>query len=130
MIVFDAEPLLAYYWDETGSDAVDELLASVDRTTGAISSVTCTEIHYLLERTETNCADEYLTRLRANLRVVDAGVTWQTASWFKRRHDCSLGDAYALAAAARLDGTLVVGADDDFDGVESVALRRFRTTAG
>jgi predicted nucleic acid-binding protein len=35
----------------------------------------------------------------------------------------SLGDAYALATAEAVDGTLLAGADDDFDEVDASVER-------
>jgi len=44
----------------------------------------------------------------------------------KSRHAPALGDAFALATAERVGGTLLIGADDDYDDVEDVSLVRFR----
>lgn len=131
MIVFDAEPLLAYYWNESGSGVVDNYLREIERGDhdGAISSVTCTELHYHVARDDTDLADAFLDRARNWLRVVGADDLWQTAAWYKREHACALGDAYSLATADELDATLLVGADDDFETVESVTVEQFRTDA-
>lgn len=37
-----------------------------------------------------------------------------------------LGDAFAPGAAAHVDGTLLVGVDDNFDDVTDVPVIRFR----
>jgi len=41
----------------------------------------------------------------------------------KEAYTMALGDAYALATADAVDGTLLVGADDDFDDVEDDVVR-------
>lgn len=68
-----------------------------------------------------------LTRLEElGVVVHDARTCWDTAATLKRRHTMALGDTYALATAVDIDGTLLIGADDDFDAVD-VAVERFRT---
>lgn len=129
-IVFDTEPLIAYLDDEPGSDAVE---AWIDRVAsgevdGYISPVTKTEILYVGSRVGFSVAD-----VRASLeRLEELGVTvhdpracWETAAALKEAHGMALGDAYALATADAVDGTLLVGADDDFDALEA-AVTRFR----
>lgn len=130
MIVFDAEPLIAYYGDEPGSDRVDARLGAVEsgQQKGVINAVTCTEIHYVIRRDDERRADEYLSRLRNWFRVIDAGAVWDTASTFKHRYGCALGGAFTLATAYDRDGTALVGADDDFDDVTEVDIERFRTS--
>jgi len=39
----------------------------------------------------------------------------------------ALGDALALATAAHVDRTLLVGADDDYDDVTNVPVSQVRT---
>ena len=63
----------------------------------------------------------------SGVRRVDAAETWRRAAEFRHRRSPALGDAFALAAAARTDATLLVGADDDYDDVADVPVVRFRT---
>ena len=63
----------------------------------------------------------------SGVRRVDAAETWRRAADFKRRRSPTLGDAFALATAARTDATLLVGADDDYDDVADVPVVRFQT---
>ena len=63
----------------------------------------------------------------SGIRRVDAAETWRRAARFKHRRSPALGDAFALATAARTDVTLLVGADDDYDDVADVPVVRFRT---
>ncbi len=46
---------------------------------------------------------------------------------FKFRYSLALGDAFALATAVQVDGTLLVGAEDDYDDVTDVQIVRVRT---
>jgi len=63
------------------------------------------------------------------VETVNVGDTWPIAADFKYRYSPSLAGAFAVATAAEVDGTLLAGADDDFDGVSDVAVTRFRTVS-
>lgn len=129
MIVFDAEPLIAYYGDESGSDRVESRIRAVETgdRKGLVNTVTCTEVHYVVRRDDERRADEYLSRIRNWCQVIDAESVWEDASLFKHRYGCALDDAFALATAYDRDGTALVGADDDFEAVTEVDIERFRT---
>lgn len=134
-LVFDAEPVIAYGLDERGATVVAELfdqIASGDRS-GAMSGVTFAEVHYIVTREATEtAADEYVEFLRT-VGIEPCGVTGlnRAVSRFKREYGVALGDSFALATAAQRDATLVAGADDDFDEIETrpdePSVRRFRT---
>ncbi len=132
MIVFDAEPLIAYYWDEPGSDAVEARIRAVEsgERKGLVNTVTCTEVHYVVRRDDADRADAYLSRIRNWLQVIEADAVWEKASLFKSRYTIALGDAFTLATADARDGTAFVGADDDFADVTEVEVKRFRTDSG
>lgn len=127
-IVFDTEPLVAYLDDEPGSDTVEEWIDRVasGEIEGYISPVTKTEILYVGSRVGFRPAD-----VRASLeRLEELGVTvfdprecWDGAAALKEAYTMALGDAYALATADAVGGTLLVGADDDFDDVEDDVVR-------
>jgi len=60
---------------------------------------------------------------------------WKQVSELKTEYTVALGDAYALAVAEAVGGTLLVGADDDYDvfadhEVFGALIERFRETAG
>ncbi|MFP8890676.1 type II toxin-antitoxin system VapC family toxin [Natrialbaceae archaeon A-CW2] len=129
-IVFDTEPLIAYLDDEPGSDVVE---AWIDRVAsgevdGYISPVTKTEVLYVGSRVGFRRDD-----VRASLdRLEELGVVvydprecWAIAAALKEAYTMALGDAYALATADAVGGTLLVGADDDFDDLED-NVERFR----
>ena len=48
-IVFDAEPLIAYFCDESGSDTVETYLDAVEGAAdGYISAINLSEVHYIV----------------------------------------------------------------------------------
>lgn len=126
-VVLDAEPLIAYYWDEPGSDAVEAVIDRVESgdSDGVVNTVTCTEVRYVCGRDDPLRAREYVDRIRDWCDVVAAEDVWESAAEYKREYGVALGDAFTLATAAANDATVYAGADDDFDGVD-VPVRRFR----
>ena len=141
-VVFDAEPLVAFAFDEPGAETVEDWLDRVydgDRA-GYVATVTLAEVRYVAARKASpEQADTHIRRLRElGLSEYEVDGLWRTAAELKRRHALAVGDAYAVAAAADLDAdedvTLLVGADDDFDAVENDPdrqhlIERFRTDA-
>lgn len=129
-IVFDTEPLIAYLDDEPGSDVVEGWIDRIasGEIDGYISPVTKTEVLYVGSRVGFRPED-----VRASLgRLEELGVTvhdprkcWESAAALKESHPMALGDAYALATADAVNGTLLVGADTDFDELED-DVERFR----
>jgi len=126
-IAIDAEPLIAYYWDEPGADDVEAVLDDVERGTirGWINTVTCTEVRYVCSRDDPEKAQQYVSRIRDWFSVVTAEDVWERAAAYKQNHPIALGDAFTLATAAENGAVAFCGADDDFDGVD-VTIRRFR----
>jgi predicted nucleic acid-binding protein len=126
-IVIDAEPLIAYYWDEPGADDVEVVLDEVERgnVRGWINTVTCTEVRYVCGRDDPEKSRQYVSRIRDWFSVVTAEDVWERAAGYKLDHPIALGDAFTLATAVEKDAVAFCGADDDFDGVD-VTIRRFR----
>ena len=143
-VLFDAEPLLAFSFDEPGADEVERWLDRIydGELDGYISTINLAEFRYIAARkTSVEQADAFIDDLR------DMGVTeynidglWEAASELKAAYSPSIGDAYAVAAAKDLDNddgrnvTLLVGADDDYDVFEDDEgfhhlLERFRDRA-
>lgn len=138
-VVFDAEPLLAFAFDEPGAETVEKWLDRVydgDRA-GYVATVTLAEFRYVAARQASpEAADAHIRRLQElGLTTYEIDGCWQTVAELKRRLTISLGDAYAVAAAIDLDSegvTLLVGADDDFDAIEAddelqCRIERFRS---
>jgi len=131
-IVFDAEPLIAYFCDEPGSDTVERYIEAVEGAAdGYISAVNLAEVHYIVRAIDgierADAVAEVLAE--SGIRRLDTAETWSGAAAFKFRYAPALGDAFALATAAHVDGTLLVGADDDYDDVTDVSITRFRSEA-
>jgi predicted nucleic acid-binding protein len=130
VVVFDAEPLIAYFCDEPGSDTVERYVTAVEGTVdGFISAVQLAEIHYVVRAIDgEERADAVVDVIdQSGIRRVDTEETWRLAAEFKARFAPALGDAFALATAAHVDATLLAGADDDYDEVDDVSVARFRT---
>lgn len=142
--VFDAEPLLAFSFDEPGAGEVEHWLDRVydGDLDGYISTINLAEFRYIAARkTSVEKADSHIQDLR------DMGVTeynidalWEGASELKAAYSLAIGDAYAVAAAKELDTedgrnvTLLVGADDDYDVLADTEgfdhlIERFRNEA-
>lgn len=131
-IVFDTEPLVAYFCNERGSDTVEQYLAAVEGAAdGYISAVNLAELQYIVRAIAgDDRADAVSTIIEeSGIRRVDTAETWAVAADFKFRYGPALGDAFALGTAATVDGHLLVGADDDYDDISDVSITRFRDEA-
>jgi predicted nucleic acid-binding protein len=137
--VFDAEPLIAHFYDEPGAARVESLLTGVydGDITGLLSEVTATEIAYKIAWLEADGrpTDADLDTGRTQVRdIVDGGLrlestteSWETAAQVKAGGGIALGDAFAVALADAADTTLVIGADEDFDDLPlSIRIERIR----
>lgn len=131
-LVFDAEPLLAFFGGEDGAAAVrDRLLAVAAGHEEAVSNaVNLAEVLYVLRRRDPGRADGLLDwLLQAGIGVAPCEDTWREAARIKALNAVPLGDAFALATAVHTRGTLVVGRDPHFDiakklGVDVVRVGR------
>jgi len=143
--VFDAEPLIAYFYDEPGADDVRERLDAIEaeEATGALAQVTAAEVAYKIARLEAGDpnqiapSEDDLDVGKRDVRVLQGfGVTvetslWQLAARIKAPGGISLGDAYAVALAAAEDATLILGADPEFDDLPvDVDIHRIRDEPG
>lgn len=118
-VVFDAEPLIAFLADELGSRVVEEWVeeAASGEIQGYISPVTKAEVTYvaLREGVPEHVVAAFLDRLADNgIETVAAERCWPQAAAFKDAYTVPLGDAFSLATAYVTDGSVLVGADDDF----------------
>ena len=135
-VVFDAEPLLAFAFDEPGAEPVERRLNRVydGDTTGYVTSVNLAEVRYVAARRVTRqAADTHVdTLLGGGLRIYQVDGLWRTVSAIKQSHAVALGDAYAVAAAEQIadsegSTTLLVGADDDYDSLAKTPQFNFIT---
>jgi predicted nucleic acid-binding protein len=126
-VAVDAEPLIAYYWDEPGAEDVEAVIDDVERGAldGWINTVTCTEVRYVCGRDDGERARQYVRRIRDWFGVVAAEPVWERAAACKQAHPVALGDAFTVATAIEKDAVAYCGADDDFDDID-VTVRRFR----
>ena len=128
-VVFDTEPLVAYFCDEPGSDTVETYIDAVMRSSeGYISAVNIAEVHYTVRVIDgEERADSVVEVIEeTGLRRVDTAETWRFAADYKYHYFPALGDAFALATAESVDGMLLVGADDDYDAITDIPIKRFR----
>lgn len=139
-VMFDAEPLVAFAFDEPGAGEVERRLDNVydGEIDGFVTTVNLAEFRYIATRQMSVAkADAYIEDLKA-MGVAEYKINdlWESASDLKARYNPSLGDAYAVAAAKEEDAngrdvTLLVGADDDYDAFEEAeefthVIERFR----
>jgi predicted nucleic acid-binding protein len=126
-VVFDAEPLIAFAFDEPGAGDVEDFLDDVydGEIDGYVTTINLAEFRYIAARLSSpGRADAHIEDLK------EMGVTeykiddlWELASELKATYSPSLGDAYAVAATMEEDNngndvTLLVGADDDYEDFE------------
>ena len=104
--VFNAEPLIAYFCDEPGSDTVERYVETVEGAADDyISAVNLAEAHYVVRAIDGEARADVVVDVLAEsgIRHVDTAETWSAAADFKARYAPALGDAFALATAASLD---------------------------
>jgi predicted nucleic acid-binding protein len=137
-IVFDAEPLVAHADNEQGKAKVSAYLDAVAHgaSEGYLHQVNATEVRYIIARKyDRDTADQYLQWLSSiGINPSDNKSVWGTAADWVLDFNPALGDAYALATAELVDGTLLVGSDDDYDAIMAdkgvhVSIERFRHTS-
>lgn len=130
-ICFDAEPLLAYYWDTAGSDTIEDYFVDIlqGKRIGYVSDITYCEVRYHLLRESSERFFHFYDFLSdtIELQTVSSGGTWRKASDIKAKYPIALGDAFSIATAFNTDSTLIIGADDDFDKVTEVDMDQVRT---
>jgi predicted nucleic acid-binding protein len=136
--VFDTEPLIAFFYNEPGHQAVADILDDVAAGTvdGVLTEVNASELLYKIARIEGDDGTPTPASLRAADRdirtltrrgVVVERADWQLAGEVKADGNISLGDAYGVALAHARDATLLVGGDGDFDSLPvDVDVERFR----
>lgn len=139
-IVFDAEPLLAFAFDEPGAETVEDVLDDVydGEIDGYVTTINLAEFRYIAtRRVSREAADTHINNLtQMGVTEYKIDTLWETASDLKATYSPSLGDAYAVAAAKAEDNderdvSLLVGADDDYDVFEEKKefrhlIKRFR----
>jgi predicted nucleic acid-binding protein len=127
-LTFDTEAILAFYFGESGAEVVGESLRRVQKgeIEGFMNVLNLTEVHYILCRVNSGLAEQKLRNLRLyNLKIVpiEDDDLWLKAAIIKSGHSLSLADAFAAATAKILESKLVVGSDQEFEGLDIPLLR-------
>ena len=139
-IVFDAEPLVAFAFDEPGAGDVEDFLDDVydGEIDGYVTTINLAEFGYTAARLSSpERADAHIEDLKQmGVTEYEIDDLWELASELKTTYSPSFGDAYAVAATKEEDNngndvTPLVGADDDYDDFEEDEefehlLERFR----
>ena len=128
-VIFDTEPLVAYFCDEPGSDTVETYIDAVmGSSEGYISAVNIAEVHYIVRAIDGKERADAVVKVieETGIRRVDTAETWRFAADYKYHYSPALGDAFALGTAESVDGLLLVGADDDYDDIANIQVERFR----
>jgi predicted nucleic acid-binding protein len=127
-LVFDSEAILAFYLGEEGGETVRDMLQKIQNgeAEGYMNLLNLTEIYYILCRVDPELAEEKQRKLRLyGLKIVpiaDDGL-WREAAQIKSKHAMALADAFAVATAQACKAKLVVGSDEEFNGVGIHLLR-------
>ena len=127
-VVFDTEPLLAFYMGEEGDTVVEEMLNRVvdGGVRAYINIVSLTELYYILHRFSPEAAEEKTRNLRAyGIKVVPLtdDTLWRLAAEIKSLHPMSLADAYAAATAQVTGSKLIIGRDREFNALQVETMR-------
>ena len=129
-LTFDTEPIVAFFFGESGAKPVIELLEKIQSRDiiGYINILNLTEVYYAIARRDSKVADEKLKLLRIYglniVPVTDDGL-WREAALIKNKYQLSLGDSFAVATAQAFKTKLVVGSDKELRNV-GISLIKIR----
>lgn len=119
----DAGALIAFLDDEPGAETVEDALTEP----GSMCHVhvfNLAEVYYIYFRRGgvAMAEDAVQSLLDIGIRVEEFADTafWKDAATFKGRHALSLPDAFCLALARRLGGTVVTTDHAEFDPIVSL----------
>ncbi len=120
--VLDSFALIAYFRDEAGAEAVENLLISASRKDSALhmSDVNYAEVKYSILRKDGREAWETAAKILEGLPIdfhSTSRAMSDTAANFKARFKLSLADAFAAALAKETKAELVT-ADFEFKALE------------
>ncbi|HEY6167015.1 MAG TPA: type II toxin-antitoxin system VapC family toxin [Verrucomicrobiae bacterium] len=122
--VLDSWALIAFFEDEPGADAVEDIIhrATLDRHRLYLSVVNWAEVYYSTMRSVSQEAAEARAHEIATLPIDIVGVgddlrLTRLAAQFKASHKISLADGFAAALAKEKKAELVTG-DPEFKALE------------
>ena len=122
--VLDTFALLVYLQDETGTERVMELLQSAqkERCRVCLCIISLGEVLYIVERrrglTEAQAVLAVIQQTPIEILPADE-QTVLAAAHIKANHKLSYADAFTVACAQRLEGSVLTG-DKEFETVESL----------
>lgn len=127
-LTFDTEPIVAYFFGETGAEPVIDLLERIQNgdAHGYVNIVNLTEVYYSIARKDKKIADAKINKLLLfGLKVVpvEENTLWREAALIKNKYTLSLGDAFAVATAQAFKSKLVVGNDKALNDLPVELLR-------
>lgn len=131
-IVFDTQALLAFYLGEPGADKMEEYLDLVGekKVKAYINIVNLAELNYILARESKDVAEEKERNLKSFgvkvVSVIERYGVWKKAAEIKAANTVSLADAFAAATAINVNGTLVTGADTEFDTIKNLKIEHIQ----
>jgi predicted nucleic acid-binding protein len=118
-VVLDTKPLIKFFAQEEGWDAVQKILSKIEegKIDAAISVVTLTEIYYkYVQEKKEDLAKERTQNLRYTIYLKKLEINEETAikaGEFKGKYNISIADAF-IAAAAYLEGATIISDDPDY----------------
>ena len=120
--VLDSFALIAYFRDEPGAEAVENLLVTAGRKDSPLhmTDVNYAEVKYLIVKKDGAEAWEEAAKILQGLPIDFHSTTRalaDSAADFKARHKISLADAFAAALAKEKKAELVTG-DQEFKALE------------
>ncbi|MFQ6135696.1 MAG: type II toxin-antitoxin system VapC family toxin [Candidatus Hydrothermarchaeales archaeon] len=129
-IVFDTEPILAFFLGEEGADMVEKYLKSIEagEIRGYLNIVNLSEVYYILYRISPKIAEEKFKIISESKTIlVQPNKDFaKEAGKIKGEYAVSLADAFALSTAKAKGGKLLVGADREFKEIQGIEIEGIR----
>ena len=121
--VLDSFALIAYFRDEPGAEAVENLLVTAGKKDNPLhmTDVNYAEVKYSIVKKDGAAAWDEAAKILQGLPIDFHSTTRamaDTAADFKARHKISLADAFAAALAKEKKAELVTG-DPEFKAMET-----------
>ncbi|MEQ8171756.1 MAG: type II toxin-antitoxin system VapC family toxin [Candidatus Eremiobacterota bacterium] len=120
--VLDSCSLIAFLWDEPGSDLVEPLLMS--SATCFVHIINLCEVYYdLLRRTEAVKVEKLLKNITDLVIVRNDMDFWKEAGKYKAElKRISLADCFCIALAKKIGATVVTSDHHEFDKVSILGI--------
>jgi len=122
--VLDSCALLAYVYDEVGSDVVESALKQADESMAVLymNKLNLFEVYYDILRSEglQQAEDFYSMVQMSSINVIDglSDFVFREAGRIKTQYKMSLADSIALGEASVLGATILTSDHHEFDIVE------------